>query len=97
MHKDIIQKTFIAVLFGVGVGYIFGRLNSYFYPMVDLEQCWENNYDLEHTTGFYHVYSQVSIVGKEINSSSDMYNGNGYIKARGNIVFDVVNSKKHLT
>ncbi|AJJ22229.1 hypothetical protein [Yersinia enterocolitica] len=96
MPKKIIKKMFIAVLFGVGIGYGFGRFYSYFHPMVALEGYWESNYDLEHAIGFYHVYSRISIVGREINSSADVYDGNGYVKARRNIVFNVVDSKKNI-
>ncbi|HFR4114438.1 TPA: hypothetical protein ACHVKA_002433 [Yersinia enterocolitica] len=96
MQKKIIKKFFLAVLFGVGIGYGFGRFYSYFHPMVGLEGYWEANYDLEHAIGCYHVYSRISILGREINSSADVYDGNGYVKARRNIVFNVVDSKKNI-
>ncbi|HHL2560521.1 TPA: hypothetical protein ACQ31I_002424 [Yersinia enterocolitica] len=96
MQKEIIIKIFVVVFFGVGVGYGFGKVHSYFHPMEELEGYWESNYDLEHTTGYYHIYSRVSILGREINSSADVYSSNGYLVARRNIVFNVVDSKKNI-
>lgn len=96
MQKKMTKKIFIIVLFGVGVGYAFGSIYSYFHPMNNLEGYWESNYDFYHDIKNYHVYSRVSIVGREINSSADVYDSNGNIKARRNIVFTVMDSKKNI-
>ncbi|WP_227734255.1 hypothetical protein [Yersinia proxima] len=96
MQKKMIKKIFIIVLFGVGVGYGFGSIYSYFHPMNNMEGYWESNYDFYHDIKNYHVYSRVSIVGREINASADVYDSNGNIKARRNIVFTVMDSKKNI-
>ncbi|WP_390897981.1 hypothetical protein [Yersinia aleksiciae] len=48
------------------------------------------NSSLSHAFGVYHVHARISIINREINSSVDVYDDNHYVKARRNIVFDVM-------
>ncbi|WP_145599996.1 hypothetical protein, partial [Yersinia frederiksenii] len=57
---------------------------------------WEVNYDFSHLNENYHVHSRVSIINREINSSADVYDDANYIKARRNIVFDIVDVDQNI-
>lgn len=90
MRKKIITLTFFFVIFGLSIGYLSGRVYSYIHPMRDIEGYWEMNSSLSHAFGVYHVHARISIINREINSSVDVYDDNHYVKARRNIVFDVM-------
>ncbi|WP_145586219.1 hypothetical protein, partial [Yersinia rochesterensis] len=42
------------------------------------------------------VCSRVSIIGREVKSSADVYGSDGYVKARRNIAFNVVDVKANI-
>ncbi|CNH62300.1 Uncharacterised protein [Yersinia thracica] len=96
MRKKITKTLCLGVLFGIGLGYVFGRFYSYFHPMKDIEGYWAVNHDFNYLTENYHVCSRVSVIGGEVKSSADVYGNDGYVKARRNIAFNVVDVKENI-
>lgn len=96
MRKKIIKLTFLGISLGLILGYGAGRSYYYIHPMSDIEGYWEVNYNFNHLDENYHVYSRVSIIKREINSSADVYDDAGNIKARRNIVFTAVDVNKNI-
>ncbi|HDM8438726.1 hypothetical protein AB8970_12750 [Yersinia enterocolitica] len=96
MRKKIIQTLCVSVFFSMGLGYVLGRIYSFYHPMNSLEGYWEMNYDLNNLKKGYHVCSRVSILDREINSSADVYDAGGNIKARRNIIFSVLDVKENI-
>ncbi|OVZ77356.1 hypothetical protein CBW55_03695 [Yersinia intermedia] len=62
--------------------------------MKEIEGYWEVNYCFNYSPNTYHVYSRVNIMGREINSSADVYGENHVLKARRNIVFRMIDVSK---
>lgn len=87
---------FLGISLGLILGYGAGRSYYYIHPMSDIEGYWEVNYNFNHLDENYHVYSRVSIIKREINSSADVYDDAGNIKARRNIVFTAVDVNKNI-
>lgn len=73
MRKKIIQIMCTSLFVSVGLGYILGRIYSFYHPMNGLEGYWEINYDLNNFRKGYHVCSRVSVLDREINVSADVY------------------------
>ncbi|CNI19385.1 MULTISPECIES: hypothetical protein [Yersinia] len=96
MRKKIIQLICFSAFLGGVLGYGVGRGYYYFHPMSSIEGYWEVNYDFSHLAEKYHVYSRVSIMKKEINSSADVYDDTDDVKARRNIIFNVVDVSKNI-
>ncbi|MEQ9722570.1 hypothetical protein ABQG65_15515 [Yersinia alsatica] len=96
MRKKIIKLMFLGISLGLILGYGAGRSYYYIHPMSDIEGYWEVNYNFNHLDENYHVYSRVSIIKREINSSADVYDDAGNIKARRNIVFTAVDVNKNI-
>ncbi|AIN18300.1 hypothetical protein CH54_3468 [Yersinia rochesterensis] len=96
MRKKITKILYLGILFSIGLGYVFGRFYSCFHPMKDIEGYWAVNHDFNNLTENYHVCSRVSIIGREVKSSADVYGSDGYVKARRNIAFNVVDVKANI-
>ncbi|MFL4558575.1 hypothetical protein ACH19I_18645 [Yersinia kristensenii] len=96
MRKKIMKTLCFGILLGTGLGYVLGRGYSYVHPMKDIEGYWAINHYFNHSTEKYHVCSRVSIIGREVKSSADVYDNDGYVKARRNIAFDVVDVKENI-
>lgn len=96
MRKKIINLMLLSVFLGLILGYGTGRSYHSIHPMSDIEGYWEVNYNFNHLDENYHVYSRVSIIKREINSSADVYDDAGNIKARRNIVFNAVDVNKNI-
>ncbi|MBS0056391.1 hypothetical protein [Yersinia sp. Marseille-Q3913] len=96
MRKKIVIPILVFVFLGLFAGYISGRVYSYIHPMKDIEGYWEMNSRLSHGISVYHIYSRISIINREVNSSVDVYDDNHYVKARRNIVFDVMDTDSNI-
>lgn len=96
MRKKIMQLMCLSIFFSVALGYVLGRVYSFYHPMDGLEGYWEINYDLNHLKPGYHICSRVSVLERAINVSADVYDGCDYVKARRNIVFNVLDSKENI-
>ncbi|HIH7436668.1 TPA: hypothetical protein ACYSPY_003228 [Yersinia enterocolitica] len=96
MRKKIIQILCACIFFSIGLGYVLGRIYSFYHPMNSLEGYWEVNYDLNNLKKGYYVCSRVSVLDREINSSADVYDGGGDVKARRNIMFNVLDVKENI-
>lgn len=96
MRKKIINLMLLSVFLGLMLGYGTGRSYYSIHPMSDIEGYWEVNYNFNHLDENYHVYSRVSIINREINSSADVYDDAGNIKARRDIVFTAVDVNKNI-
>ncbi|CRY55376.1 Uncharacterised protein [Yersinia intermedia] len=90
MRKEIITPVVFWFIFAASLGYLSGRIFSYLHPMRSIEGYWEMNSHLDNMEGGYHVNSRISIMNREVNSSVEVYDKNHYVKARRNIVFDVM-------
>ncbi|CNH74347.1 Uncharacterised protein [Yersinia massiliensis] len=90
MRKEIIIPLVFWFIFAASLGYLSGRIFSYLHPMRSIEGYWEMNSHLDNMEGGYHVNSRISIMNREVNSSVEVYDKNHYVKARRNIVFDVM-------
>ncbi|AHM72339.1 hypothetical protein [Yersinia hibernica] len=96
MRKKITQTLCLGIFLGVGGGYGLGCIYAYIHPMKDIEGYWEVNYDFKNVPEIYHVHSRVSVIRRKIDSSADVYDENDCVKARRNIVFNVVDTKKNI-
>ncbi|QHB33746.1 hypothetical protein F0T03_17305 [Yersinia canariae] len=96
MRKKITKILCLGIFLGAGGGYELGRVYAYIHPMKDIEGYWEVNYDFKHEQEIYHVHSRVSVMKRKISSSADVYDENDNIKARRNIIFNVVDAKKNI-
>lgn len=96
MRKKITKYMLLSIVLGLVLGGGIGRVYYYIHPMSDIEGYWEVNYDFSHLNENYHVHSRVSIINREINSSADVYDDANYIKARRNIVFDIVHVDQNI-
>ncbi|WP_174848558.1 hypothetical protein [Yersinia artesiana] len=96
MRKKIIQIMYISVFLSVGIGYVLGRIYSFYHPMNGLEGYWEVNYDLNDFKEGYHICSRVSVLDRKIDVSADVYDGRDYLKARRDIMFNVQDVKQNI-
>jgi hypothetical protein len=96
MRTKIIISMCACFFLGLGTGYASGRVYSYLHPMKDIEGYWEVNCVFNHSPGAYHIYSRVSIMNREINSSADVYDENKYLKARRDVVFSIVDVNNNI-
>ncbi|CNE88400.1 Uncharacterised protein [Yersinia rohdei] len=90
MRKKIAQYLGFAICLGIAFGFGIGRVYFYVHPMNNIEGYWEINYDFNKSDKNYHVFSRVSILNREISSSADVYDDDNLIRARRNIVFNVL-------
>lgn len=96
MRKKIILIICTSLFFSVGLGYSLGRVYSFYHPMKDMEGYWEVNYDFNNLTENYHICSRVSVLDRAINASADVYDEWDHVKARRNIVFNVLDVEKNI-
>ena len=94
MRKKIILLLGFGIFISIGLGYGSGRIHSYIHPMKEIEGYWEVNYCFNYYPNTYHVYSRVNVMGREINSSADVYGEHHDLKARRNIVFRMIDVSK---
>ncbi|CNK04416.1 hypothetical protein [Yersinia aldovae] len=96
MRENIIARFCVCAFIGCITGWGGGAYYSYLHPMKDIEGYWEIKHVLNTLKGKYHIFSRVSIMSRDINSSADVYDSNSRLVARRHILFSVVDIKKNI-
>lgn len=90
MSKKIINYYILIIFSGILTGGISGFIYAYYNPMNELNGYWKNNYFFSTSVANYHTNTRIHIDGRDITSSSDLYDDKLNLKFSRNSVYSIV-------
>lgn len=96
MYKKIIGFCVLSAFLGGVIGSSFGFLYAYFNPMSEIEGYWEVNQLIKTPVDQYHLNARVTILGREIATSADLYDDHANFKVNREMLFRVLDIKMNI-
>ncbi|AJI96406.1 hypothetical protein BD65_1241 [Yersinia ruckeri] len=96
MHKRMIWLILLIIVLGGTLGGVAGFFYAYYHPMKKIEGYWEVNQLIKTGIDKYHVNARVSVRGREIKTSADLYDDYANFKANRSMLFSVVDIKMNV-
>lgn len=94
------KKMIVFYLTAIGSGYLLGAflgiLYAYYNPMHQLNGYWKNNYFFSTQNDQYHINSRVSITGRAIKFSSEVYDQAAVMKFNRDLTLSLVDTKNNI-